>query len=399
MTGRMQLIIVGYYQPGTGFYRVIENLSAILCRTMDIHYVGVGYTGPAGQEWSYGRLYPAYAEGDLWGIGRCLELMKQAGSGIVLVINDLWNIGFFEGLRRGNTGKWSMLAYIPMDGRVEELGLLYGLRWLDRVVVYTSFGVQEMSRCEELVKREDAGFKLPLVVAIAHGVDSSFHPLGREEARGRLFPEEPGLQDAFIVLNANRWSERKRLDLTLDIFAAFAAGKEDVFLLLHQNHLWPAEERTLGWAIAERGLEAKVGISQVEEGVADDELMNLVYNACEVGLNTSMGEGWGLVSFEHAATGAAQVVPAHSACLGLWEGAGCLIEIARPVRPYSYKHACVMQEIDIGSGVAILERLYADKAYRDEVADACLSLARRREFQWEEIAGKWLELFYEVYGL
>ena len=33
-----------------------------------------------------------------------------------------------------------------------------------------------------------------------------------------------------------------------------------------------------------------------------------------------MGEGWGLVSFEHASTGAAQIVPDHTACAALWDG-------------------------------------------------------------------------------
>ena len=47
--------------------------------------------------------------------------------------------------------------------------------------------------------------------------------------------------------------------------------------------------------------------------LAPDEL-NVLYNACDVGLNTSEGEGFGLIALEHAAAGAAQVVPRHSAC-------------------------------------------------------------------------------------
>jgi glycosyltransferase involved in cell wall biosynthesis len=37
-----------------------------------------------------------------------------------------------------------------------------------------------------------------------------------------------------------------------------------------------------------------------------------VYNACDVGVNTCIGEGWGLVNTEHAATGVAQLVPDHT---------------------------------------------------------------------------------------
>lgn len=32
-----------------------------------------------------------------------------------------------------------------------------------------------------------------------------------------------------------------------------------------------------------------------------------------------MGEGWGMVSFEHVATGAVQIVPDRSACGKLWK--------------------------------------------------------------------------------
>lgn len=34
-----------------------------------------------------------------------------------------------------------------------------------------------------------------------------------------------------------------------------------------------------------------------------DEHLGLIYQACDVGVNTSAGEGWGLVAFEHGATG------------------------------------------------------------------------------------------------
>ena len=48
-------------------------------------------------------------------------------------------------------------------------------------------------------------------------------------------------------------------------------------------------------------------------GALSDADLNRLYNACAIGLNTSAGEGFGLVSFEHAATGAPQVVPDHDA--------------------------------------------------------------------------------------
>ena len=66
-------------------------------------------------------------------------------------------------------------------------------------------------------------FGVEAVNVIPHGVDTQvFFPLNRQHARQALFPDRPELQDAFIVLNANRNVLRKRVDLTIEGFASFA---------------------------------------------------------------------------------------------------------------------------------------------------------------------------------
>ena len=56
------------------------------------------------------------------------------------------------------------------------------------------------------------------------------------------------------------------------------------------------------------------------------DMLNTIYNACDVGVNTCKGEGWGLVNFEHAACKVAQVVPNHTSCKEIFEGYGQLID-------------------------------------------------------------------------
>ena len=55
-------------------------------------------------------------------------------------------------------------------------------------------------------------------------------------------------------------------------------------------------------------------------------MLNLIYNATDVGLSTSMGEGWGFVPMEHAAAGVAQILPRHSALAEIWRGSAEFIE-------------------------------------------------------------------------
>src|SRR5204863_487625 len=114
---------------------------------------------------------------------------------------------------------------------------------------------------------------------------------------------------------------------TVQGFALFAADKpRGVKLHLHMG------VETIGWDLLDLG--RRFGIddrlvlstkqSRMPNLAAAD--LNVIYNACDVGLNTSSGEGWGLVSFEHAAPGEAQIVPAYSACGELWAGAAVLLQ-------------------------------------------------------------------------
>ena len=48
-------------------------------------------------------------------------------------------------------------------------------------------------------------------------------------------PHEPGIEHAFIALNANRNQRRKRVDLTLRGFALFAPGRPEARLYLHMG--------------------------------------------------------------------------------------------------------------------------------------------------------------------
>ena len=136
------------------------------------------------------------------------------------------------------------------------------------------------------------------------------------------------------MLNASRFDQRKRIDLTVEGFARFAAGKPaNVRLCLHHAILGDAETDQITALIARFGLQARVHLNPLAGGVVGDRDLNLLYNACDAGINTSMGEGWGLVSVEHGAAGAAQIVPDHSACAELWNGRAEMIPPARRIIP------------------------------------------------------------------
>jgi predicted O-methyltransferase YrrM len=209
-----------------------------------------------------------------------------------------------------------------------------------------------------------------------------------------LFPKDQ-IDESFLVLNAHRNQPRKRIDLTLKAFALFAEGKPPgVQLYLHMG------TEDLGWNVLK--LARRYGIfdrviltknSNDIPGVSSEQL-NLIYNACDIGLSTSAAEGWGLPNFEHAAAGKPQIVPRTGALAEIWEGCAELVE---PSAEVVYEHvlteAKAVRPADVA---AALERLYRDHAHRAEVALACYRRATRPENDWGEISRQWHALFQEV---
>jgi glycosyltransferase involved in cell wall biosynthesis len=139
-----------------------------------------------------------------------------------------------------------------------------------------------------------------------------------------------------------------------------------------------------------RALAAELGIADrllvTTDGdwppAVSDARLNEIYNACDVGLNTCEAEGFGLVAFEHAATGAPQVVPDGSACAELWGDAGTLV----PTTPSARGGHAVSVD-----GVAdALGRLHDDAALARALGGRARAHATSREFAWEAIAERWL---------
>ena len=154
-----------------------------------------------------------------------------------------------------------------------------------------------------------------------HGFDHELYfPIPRKIAR--IFFNLP--DDAFVVLNLNRNQPRKRWDQTMIAFAELTAeyykyvqanpnkqvrpirllvgtsldGPWDIKeVYQHELHL-----RGVPYSFAEHFIVALSNPQQLS-----DKDINILYNACDVGINTCEGEGYGLCQIEHLAVGAPQV--------------------------------------------------------------------------------------------
>jgi D-inositol-3-phosphate glycosyltransferase len=256
----------------------------------------------------------------------------------------------------------------------------------------------------------DQEARLPDIQLIPHALDHErFFPLGvetdshaaallgnRRALRQQHWPTQPELWDNFIVLNANRNQPRKRIDITMQGFAKFAAGKSDVRLYLLLGL------RDLGWNIVELADHYRIkeklilGTGEAAQPIVTDDQLNVIYNLCDVGVNTALAEGWGLVSFEHAATGAAQIVSGFGNCAELWSGAADLLPPA-----LSLFHSSFGLEENLISPRSVadaLERLYADPGYLGRQSLAAYRRAWDPQLSPRRLASRWRTFFASPLG-
>ncbi len=390
---RRRLLLFAWHRPGTGFTRVIEALLDDLARDHDIVWMGIGYQGPAKQWRPAVRLLPTQTlEGDLTGAYQARLDWDRLRPDCVLALNDLWYLEHYPRELGRRIEQVPMFGYLPLDGDIPDPALAAGLTGFRGLCTYTRHAASELERALTACRIDTP------VHVVGHGVDGSvFHPLpevgeGSDAlaARMRLAQALFGLDEpAWVVLNASRPDPRKRIDLSLAGFARFAAGKPaSVRLCLHQAlrcdaFVEPLHELADSLDIAERIL-----WWPPDDRPLDDAALNRLYNACAVGLNTSHGEGFGLVSFEHAASGAPQLLPAHPAMRELWGDAAWLLEPVTPVSsPFS---PLLMGEVDPDAVAAGLEALYARPARYRELAAAARRRTLKSDLSWSTVAERLL---------
>jgi D-inositol-3-phosphate glycosyltransferase len=399
-SAKPKIMIIGDAVAPTGFARVIRSIFEPLREHYELHQLATRYDGgPHNYPW---QLYPAGKGEHRYGFERIAPFIAEIQPQIVFLLYDIpFQVPYLERLGKATPAP-KIVFYSPVEAGPIAPEIMQRLHGVSRYVVFTEYGRREIETALESVRAQNPAFKFPALDIIPHGVATEkFSPLPgdassrRIAARRFLKLDDAEHRDAFIVLNANRNMPRKRIDLTMEGFALFAKDKPaNVKLYLHM-----ATEDT-GWNVlilAKRyGIFDRLIMTQADNSrpTFSDEQLNLLYNACDVGISTATGEGWGMPSFEHAATRAAQIVPRHTSLADLWKDAAEFIE---PVMTLTYPGNLTLAHLVTPEGVAAaLQRLYEDREHREALAEAAYRNATRPEFNWNSIAARWRQLFDEL---
>jgi len=383
----------------TGFGRVTEGMLDVLKDHFDVYLFGINYYNVK-HNFPY-PIFPATGPnleklnstpyGDDEELQRVFSKIKPD---IVVANNDTWVLTNYSKALAPyiESGATKFFGYVPIDGAPYHRSLIEGAFSWTAVATYTQFGKTVL---------ENAGLPHKVKV-INHGTNmSDFFPMDKTEARREL-----GLRDdVFLVFNGNRNQSRKRYDIMVKGFSEFLKGKpkNKVGLFAHGG-LRPSN----GWnvpALLEREMqqnnidtEQKVLYQYTDkpypQNMVTKKKLNIIYNAMDVGINTCMGEGWGLVNTEHAVTGVPQIVPNHSSLGELFaKERGFLIPVSywETERPYLIERGIVSPK----HVAKTLNNVYSDYDFALERGQKAREFFTRKELTWNYVANEMLEWIQE----
>jgi D-inositol-3-phosphate glycosyltransferase len=247
-----------------------------------------------------------------FGFNKIHEYLEMVNPDVVMIYNDPVTICRFIEAMKYDAGKSSYRLWIYLDQVYEGIApQLVDIirRSAERIYCFTEswkrvfLGYGPASDVRILEHAVDAAILTPLPPDARHAIRTSIN-----------LPE-----DAIVLLNANRNSQRKRLDLTIQGFVRALAKNPRLYLMIATNMnpqtgAYYDVQRIYLEELKLNGLDSYVSmrnlilVDTAAPNIVDDDGVNQMYNLADIGINTSDGEGFGLCQLEHLYTGAPQVV-------------------------------------------------------------------------------------------
>jgi D-inositol-3-phosphate glycosyltransferase len=303
MSSKLKLLFYGDAPTvATGFGTVTRNVLTGLHNTgkYDISVLGVNYWGDP-----HPYPFPIWPVGigskDPYGRQRAFDMMsRDLDFDILFLFQDSFILQSLmaHGLPKLKQNKnFVSVGYYPIDG-VPKPEWIECMNMLDCPVTYTEFAKKEsILACPQIADK---------IKVVPHGINiKDFFPLPEDVTsafRRQYFGKH---SDKFIVTNLNRNQQRKDIPRTLLAFKHFKQRRPNSILYLHMA------TQDQGWNLTEviKGMGLVIGEDVLLPGNNFGpntgypiEVVNKVYNASDVVMSTTVGEGWGLSTVEAMAT-------------------------------------------------------------------------------------------------
>jgi hypothetical protein len=249
-----------------------------------------------------------------FGINKINEYLDMVQPDVVMIYNDpLIIYRFIEAMKhQPGTSPYKLWTYVDQvyDGIAQPLVDKINTH-SDRIYCFTD--IWKKKYLEYGIAND--------VRVLEHAVDSGTFSRLAQSAKTALRSSMNIPQEAIVFLNANRNSQRKRLDLTIQGFVGLVAASplKPYYLLIAtgvnpQSGSYYDVARIYNTELIKAGLTDRIFQARMmvvdtsPPNVIGDDGINQLYNVADVGINTSDGEGFGLCQLEHMLTGAPQIV-------------------------------------------------------------------------------------------
>jgi glycosyltransferase involved in cell wall biosynthesis len=251
-----------------------------------------------------------------FGFNKIHEYLETVNPDVVLIYNDPLVIAKMIESMKHKKGESTYKLWLYVDQVYEGVAkpLVSILNeHADRIYCFTPKWRDTYLKYDEFPESE--------VRVLGHAVDAMTFTNLPSDARLAIRQKLNIPHDAIVIMNANRNSQRKRLDLTIAGFARLLKNNPDknIYLLLvttmnPQAGAYYDVQRIFLEEVQELELDVQksvpklLAIDSAVPNIIGDDFINQLYNVADIGLNTSDGEGYGLCQLEHMYTGAPQVV-------------------------------------------------------------------------------------------
>ncbi|MDR3561081.1 MAG: glycosyltransferase [Negativicutes bacterium] len=385
------------FNCATGFATVSQNIVSQLLKTgrYDFDVLAVNHFGEPYDftRWPF-PIYPAidFAKGgtdkkyqDPFGRQRFLDLLSTGKYDIVFTLQDTFIIeplaSQISEAKKHLNFKW--IFYFPIDGKPQASWINNALT-ADFPVTFTHFGKNETLKVNPAAN--------PRV--IYHGVNTKdFHPVGDIAAFRHTFFKEHAAK--FIVTNVNRNQPRKDIPRTLAAFARFRQLRPDSFLYLHMR---PDDvggnllDMAAYWDLEQNNHFMVPMDLDICKGYPID-VLNKIYNASDVVVSTTLGEGWGLTATEAMAAKVPLIIPDNTSFSEIGaDGRARLVKCGKEFICFGANDASQYRPLtDIDDMVAALVDCHDNRGKYKEAAEKAYQWVIG--LSWDNIVNQWAEIF------
>jgi len=410
------------YNAFTGFSTVSKNLKHELKKHFGsdlqldicaINYFGEPYTEEDGT-YVVSALKSATKKDDFGRFG-FLKILKESNDyDGIFILQDLGVIvPIIEVLkhikdekRRENKKQFKSIFYFPIDfGLVKKL--TDNLEFFDCLVTYTEYGREQLLKFRPELRGK--------IKVVPHGNNSKhFYPIEKTDIQS--FRDEYFGKNCnkVIVTNVNRNQPRKDIPTTIFSFIrARERWKEmgmdrELFLYLHMNAKdpmgWDLDAIMLQTDLVE-GVDYKILEQELADKGASVEMLNNIYNASDIYLTTTLGEGWGLTLTEAMATKTPIICPLSTSFIEITNNGKNVYPIERLLPYCSNFDNVIRQQSEITDTSETIIHVALGLCGQLEDLNFTENLNKRLEngykwcksLEWQDVCKKWIDYFKETY--